>query len=478
MTTMRCWLEEAAAVSKNRPAIVQGDRIFLYSELDTLAATVAQRLRRIGVKPGEHVGLFMANDWRMMAIMLGIMRAGAVACPLSTRLPREAVLEQLNELAAHRLVAFIDKTKGSLAGIEVISPDAILQQPEAASPGGCLMNLDNPALILFTSGSSGRPRPAVLTVGNLYYNARGANANIKLSSQDRWLLTVPLYHVSGVGVMIRCLLAGAAIAVPESSESLSAAMLRYQPTHVSLVPTQLGQLLDDTQGNPFECIKAFLIGGAACSADLAESARSRGLPVYLTYGMTETASQICTMPPDAPPAKRTSTAGRVLRHREVTLGEDGEILVRGPCVFAGYWRSGKGLEDARDRDGWFSTGDRGSFDDDGYLVIHGRKDCMMISGGENIQPEEIELAMMELEGVEQVVVTAVPNPRYGQRPVAFVKAAEMNVVNWLRELEKKLARFKVPDAIYPWPEDAADSTAKVSRPWLTEKATELYRPSS
>jgi o-succinylbenzoate---CoA ligase len=476
VTSIRCVLEEAGAISKNQPAIMQGDRVYLYSELDTLAATVAQRLRRAGVKPGEHIGLFMANDWRMLAIMMGILRAGAVACPLSTRLPREAVIGQMNELAAHRLVVFLDKTKGTLDGIETLSPDALLNHPEGASPGGYSMKLDDPAVIVFTSGSSGHPRPAVLTYGNLYYNARGANANMRLCSQDRWLLNLPLYHVSGLGVMMRCMLAGAAVVIPEGDETTQAALMRYRPTHVSLVPTQLGSLLRDTQGNPYESIKALLVGGAACPPGLAETARLRGWPLYLTYGMTEAGSQICTMPPDAPPKKRTTTSGCVLRHREVTIAEDGEILVRGPGVFAGYWKTGVGLEDACDREGWFRTGDRGAFDEDGYLIVHGRKDFMMISGGENIQPEEIELAMLALDGVEQVAVAAVAHPHYGQRPVAFVKASEIKAVEWMRELEQRLARFKVPDAIFPWPDEGPEAGGKVSRAWLAERAGELYRP--
>ncbi len=476
MTTIRCLLEEAAAISKNQPAITQGERVYLYSELDALVAAVAQRLRRAGIKPGEHIGLFMANDWRMIALILGILRAGAVACPLSTRLPRDAVLAQLNELAAHRLIAFLDKAKGGLKGIETLSPDALLKQPEAASPGGFNMNLNDPAVILFTSGSSGRPRPAVLTYGNLFYNAHGANTNMKLSSQDRWLLNLPLYHVSGLGVMMRCLLAGAAVVIPEGDESTQAAMMRYQPTHVSLVPTQLASLLHETQGHPFECIKAYLIGGAACSSSIAETARLRGWPVYLTYGMTEAGSQISTMPPDAPPSKRTSTSGKVLRHREVAISNEGEIMVRGSCVFPGYWVSGTGLEDARDRDGWFNTGDRGAFDEDGFLMVRGRKDFMLISGGENIQPEEIEVVMAELDGIEQVTVVAVDHPRYGQRPVAFARAPEIKAVEWMRVLEKKLANFKVPDAIYPWPEELETSSGKVDRRWLAARAAELYRP--
>lgn len=474
MTKIRCVLESATATSKHQAGIKQGDKIILYSEWDDLAAAVAARLAARGVKPGDRIGIFMANDWRLLALITGIIRAGAIACPVSTRLPRAGVIEQLKAVGARCVVAYLDASKGSdLAGLEVISPDELLAQPEASSPGGFEIELDARAVIIFTSGSSGTPRPAVLTYGNLYYNARGANANLRLASNEKWLLNLPMYHVSGLGVLMRCLLAGACVVIPESTDTLAASLMRYNPTHVSVVPAQLSELLDDTAENPFQSVKVFLVGGAACPPHLITAARARKWPAYLTYGMTETASQITTMPPDAPPAKQAVTAGKVLRHRELKLAADGEILVRGPCVFAGYWKDG-GLDAARDDEGWFHTGDRGALDADGYLTVAGRKDSLIISGGENIQPEEIELRMRGIDGVLDVVVTSVPHSKFGRRPVAFVKAVDMDPSGWARQLAAVLPKFKIPDAFYAWPE-AADLHAqgvKVSRAWFAKHVCE------
>jgi O-succinylbenzoic acid--CoA ligase len=309
----------------------------------------------------------------------------------------------------------------------------------------------------------------VLTYGNLYYNARGANANLRVASNEKWLLNLPMYHVSGLGVMMRCLMAGACVVIPEAAEEPIAALLRYRPTHVSVVPSQLSDLLDDTIENPFDFVKVFLIGGAACPPHLITAARARKWPVYLTYGMTETASQIATMPPDAPPAKQAVTAGKVLRHREVKIAEDGEILVHGPCVFAGYWQDGA-VNPAKDSDGWFHTGDRGMLDGEGYLTVLGRKDALIISGGENIQPEEIELRLSGMEGVLDALVTSVPHPKFGHRPVAFVQAVEMDPVGWARQLAATLPKFKIPDAFYPWPNEADANGLKPSRAWFADYA--------
>lgn len=472
MTAIHCVLEDTAATSKHQAALRQGDKIILYSEWNDLASAVADRLRACGVAAGDRVGLFMGNDWRMLVLITGIVRAGAVACPISTRLPRAAVIEQLGMLGARHVIAYLDASKGTdLGGPVVLSPDDLLMTPERASAGGYRMALDAPAVIIFTSGSSGVPKPAVLTYGNLYYNARGANANIRLASNDSWLLNLPMYHVSGLGVMMRCLLAGACVVIPESGEAMSAALLRCRPTHVSLVPSQLASLLDDTAGQPFPFLKCILLGGAACDPECVREARGRKWPVYVTYGMTEMASQIATMPPGAPPVKQSDTVGKVLRHREVKMSGADEICVRGPCLFAGYWSEGRVIS-ATEADGWFRTGDRGAFDGDGYLRVFGRKDFLIISGGENIQPEEIEFHLRSLDGVEDVVVVGVSDPDFGQRPVAFVKAEQMMAEAWAADLSARLPKFKVPDAFYAWPDEiaAGGGDIKISRAWFAERA--------
>lgn len=470
MTTLRCMLEETSRISRHRAGAVQGDRIILYSEWDDWASAVASRLRASGVVPGDRVAVFMANDWRALLVVTGIIRAGAVACPLSIRLPRAAVLSQVAELGARHVVAQLSgEAPEDLAGLSVLSPLDLVAVPEEASRGSVQMDMTAPAVILYTSGSTGRPRPAVLTYGNLYYNALGANANLHVSSTDKWLLNLPLYHVSGIGILMRCLLGGATVAIPEGEEDLPTAIERYRPTHLSVVPAQLSDLLALPDMPAMADLRVLLVGGSRCDPVLLEQARSRRWPVYATYGMTEMGSQIATMPPDAPPAKRSSTCGRALRHREITVDDDGEILVRGPCLFSGYWHDGDVIPAVAGA-GWFATGDLGRIDADGYLSVTGRKDFLIISGGENIQPEEIEQVLLELPDIEKALVVPVPDDRFGQRPVAFIKAAFPDDGAWRSHLAERLPRFKIPDAFYPWPDELPGDELKLPRSWFAGEA--------
>ena len=186
------------------------------------------------------------------------------------------------------------------------------------------------------------------------------------------------------------------------------------------------------------------------------------------------ASQVTTTPPGA--ARATlSTAGAVLPHRALRIAEDGEILVRGATLFAGYV-DGDALHDPRTADGWYPTGDRGTLDADGHLHVHGRTDHMFVSGGENIHPEEIERALMQLGGITRAVVVPVPDEEFGARPVAFVeaggeavgKAAERErVAAWRRKLDEALPRYKRPVRFLPWPDDESGPSIKADRPALT-----------
>ena len=329
--------------------------------------------------------------------------------------------------------------------------------------------LERPATIVFTSGSTDIPKPALHTFGNHYYNALGSNANIMLRPGDRWLHSLPLYHVGGISILFRCLLAGATIALPGHGTPIGDSIADLGATHVSLVSTQLLRLLrEDTE---LAGLKAVLMGGGPVSASLVDEALSRGLPIHTSYGLTEMASQVTTTPPGAS-LEALRTAGRVLPEREVSISEEGEILVRGATLFAGYVE-GKTLDLPLDTDGWFHTGDLGELDENGYLRVLGRKDNLFISGGENIQPEEIEEVLAALPGVEAAVVVPVDDPEFGQRPVAFVRTEggehrEISLRSW-----RSLARLQDPHRLLPWPENARRGM-KLDRAALRERARHLH----
>jgi O-succinylbenzoic acid--CoA ligase len=325
------------------------------------------------------------------------------------------------------------------------------------------------------------------SAGNHHYSALGSNALLTVNPGDRWLLSLPLYHVGGLGILYRCFLGGGAVVLERPGVDLADQIAQDRITHLSLVPTQLRRLLKHPDLKRLRSsLKVVLLGGAPIPPDLLQQASDAGLPVYPTYGLTEMASQVATGSPERP-AKL-----RVLPHREVKIADDGAICVRGDTLFLGYVTK-DGIARPLDSEGWFQTGDTGRIDSRGFLHVRGRKDNMFISGGENVHPEAIEAALSGVDGIEVVVVVPVEDAEYGHRPVAFLRyradfnlsEAESELSEEARfgfdhhslsaELEKTLPRFMLPVAYYPWPHGYSPAGIKLDRSFFRDLAARLHR---
>lgn len=254
-------------------------------------------------------------------------------------------------------------------------------------------------------------------------SAFGVNGHLDFTDRSTWHLALPLFHVAGIGILVRCLLAGGTLSLTQ-----------HGATHSSMVATQLCRALADTAAVP----EKILLGGGPLPPDKMKQAQSRGFNLFPSYGMTEMSSTItCATQNDF------STLGQVLPGRELKIASDGEILVRGDALFQGY-ETPDGLQTCRDSDGWFSTGDVGALAE-GKLVVHGRKDRMFISGGENIQPEEIEKVIRSVPGVLSAQVYPVEDPEFGHRPAATLQCtASFQQADMQAALDKELPRFKHP----------------------------------
>lgn len=464
-----CPLHAAALATPDAPAILRAAGATTYGDLDNRVSAAAGKLAESGCAPGARVGLYLEKDERYIVLLLALLRAGCVACPVSTRMPVEGVPALLRVAGCLALIS--DQDLSSATKPVVLRPDDLLREaPRTPRPRAGNIPTDRPTTIVFTSGSTGSPKAALHTFGNHYYSALGSGANIPLAPGDRWLHTLPLYHVGGLSVIFRCLLSGAAISLPDPRAPLGEEIARYRATHVSLVATQLQRLLSEDVD--LSSLKAVLLGGGPVPETLVDEAAARKLPIHTSYGLTETASQVTTTPPGAS-SEELYASGRVLPHREVSISGDGEVLVRGATLFAGYVR-GDELDHARDAGGWFHTKDLGALGADGSLRVWGRKDNLFISGGENIQPEEIEDALAWIEGVERAVVVPVPDAEFGERPVAFVQTSSSvpGTLDLTKDLEPVLPRFKIPVAFYSWPADAPEGM-KPDREFLRQRAREL-----
>jgi len=461
-------LRSAALATPDAAALVDARGTTSYEELDRRVSAAALRLGEL--EPGSRVALYLPKDERYVALVLALIRASHVACPVSDRLPPQGVVPLLERAACSVLISE-DEELLQTTDLLRIMPETLLEKlPQSSSDLSEPIDipLERPATIIFTSGSTGAPKAALHTFGNHCHSARGSNANITLRPGERWLHSLPMYHVGGLSIVFRCLLARATVALPRPGTSLGKDIAGFGATHVSLVSTQLSRLL--REGADLGGLEAVLMGGGPVPPTLVDEALASGLPIHTSYGLTEMASQVTTTPPGAS-REELRTAGRALPSREVSISERGEILVRGETLFAGYIE-GEGLDRPLDTDGWFHTGDLGRLDENGCLRVGGRMDNLFISGGENVQPEEIEETLCRLEGIDEAVVVPVPDEEFGARPVAFVRASGREAEKLAQELEPVLPRFKIPISFYPWPKEARGGM-KVDRAALGKRAQRL-----
>lgn len=312
-----------------------------------------------------------------------------------------------------------------------------------------------PIDVVFTSGSTGEPRAVVHGLENHAVSADGAATRIPFGPGDRWLLSLPFHHIAGLSIWMRALRSGGAVALRRPGESLVDALLRTGATHCSLVAKQATDLLDQLASRHPAVrldLRAALVGGGPVPARLIERARDAAIPMHGTYGMTETTAQVATAN-----SNDSESVGSPLPGRHVTI-RGGEILVGGSGIALGRIE-GDSLVPLTDGDGLFATGDLGRLTDDGRLCIHGRKDRRFVSGGENVSPEEIEAVLRTVAATEEVHVVAIDDPRWGERPVAFVADIEAPrelrrhscEARLLTELSTRLPRFLVPDRVYALP---------------------------
>lgn len=325
----------------------------------------------------------------------------------------------------------------------------------------------NGATLTLTSGSSGTPKAVVHSVDAHLANAEGVCQLMAFVQSNSWLLTLPLFHVSGQGIVWRWLLKGATLYIDENKSTLLYRL--NEVTHASLVPTQLQRYLQ-TLSSPLPIEKHFLLGGATIPRELIEQAKQHHLITYAGYGMTEMASTITAV------KNETDNVGTPLTGRECCI-VNGEIWVRGASLALGYWQKGEIIPIVNEN-GWLATKDRGEWNQNGYLIVKGRIDNMFISGGENIQPEDVEQCLFQSGLVKQIFIVPVPDPEFGVRPVAFVEFKQehtLQTVNILQQFAKThLEGFKRPIAYFPLENQWQQNNIKISRVQLKQLAQQKF----
>jgi O-succinylbenzoic acid--CoA ligase len=452
-----------------------------YDRLSTLVHHVVRQLHAQGVKRGDIVACVSHNNIEMICLYWACIDAGWIFLPLSPRFADLQINQLIKRFKLQWLWTDTPNRKASIGIVHWIDIELAQNVPQSTSfvvP----ISAHQASNIILTSGTSGTPKAVMHCLSNHLSSAKGAATSIALSTTDAWLLSLPLFHIGGLAIIHRCTLAGASIVLPNPDQSLAEQLSGSHITHVSLVPTQAIQILQQ-QPTAFANISALLLGGGVIEPTLIEALQHQHINAYTSYGMTEMSSQITT-------AKTNLSGhhGRPLPSRQLSLKE-GVIWVKGDCLFLGYLTD-QGLTLPLDEQGWFCTNDKGQLDLNGQLSILGRVDNMFICGGENIHPEQLEAVLLTHPNVTQAIVFAIDDATYGYLPAAIidycvdnshgvdanniaafdtkkmaVEALDIAAINLqLSQLvETTLARFKRPRQFFTWPKDIASSGLKVPR---------------
>ncbi|MFH1842433.1 MAG: class I adenylate-forming enzyme family protein [bacterium] len=463
-------------------ALRGNDAALTHAELHRMVHRWEQRFTAEGLAVGDRVALLAGNSLAHATLVYAALRYGVVLAPLNPRLDATAWQDHLRRLNCRFLLVDREyrpfaRQSGLRHGLLELpeQTDRALDSNEPPPRIPC----PRPASIIFTSGSSGRAKGVVLSAGNHLASARSANAHLPLKPDHCWLAALPFNHVGGLAILFRTALAGCCCRVvtsfaPEVTWEL---IRRGEVSHLSLVPTMLRHLLScRPDALPDARLTAILLGGGPAGTALLHDPRVRDLPLLTTYGLTETASQVSTLPLEAPAAERVS-AGRPLpgvameivddANQTVATNVTGRIRVRCEAVCLGYLDHED--QPVRDAGGWFTTSDFGFFDDPGYLHVVGRQDEVFISGGENVHPAPIETAAAAYPGVSECAVIAVPDEEWGKRPLLLVSAdpdAALDLDGLENHLAEQLPSLLRPETIVLVKDFPRSTIGKIDKPRL------------
>jgi O-succinylbenzoic acid--CoA ligase len=441
------WLAYRAANTPARDALVAEGRTWSYAELDAAATRTAQMLAGWGVKRGDRVAMLLHNGTGAARLIHATLRLGATLVPLNVRLSAAELAWQIADSRAHLLVvdhrtaAMVDRARQQQPELVTVSLDDAgamtsgCEKLNARADVNALLSFvheqDAVLAIIYTSGTTGKPKGAMLTVGNFWWSAVGSALNLGTQTNDRWLACMPLFHVGGLSILLRSAIYGITAVVHDGfdAEAVNRALDEDGVTIISVVLVMLQRMLDAHNDLPYPpTLRCVLLGGGPAPQSTLERCARLGIPVAQTYGLTETTSQVATLAP-ADALRKLGTTGRPIYPNEIRVvaddgdaapGEAGEILVRGPVVMSGY----AGQSDATAWtivDGWLHTGDIGSIDEDGYLRILDRRNDLIVTGGENVYPAEVEAALLAHPSVAEAAVIGVPDVTWGQRVIAIVR---------------------------------------------------------
>jgi len=500
------WPAKRRLKNPDKPAIVSADDVLTYRELADAVDRVAAVLWHRGIRKGDAVAYIGENSPQFLQVMFGAAQLGAVFVPVNTRLAAPEITHVLVDSGAQALILDQEFLERAMPGVEagriahvIVTGEGVTGSPGLASliatAPGCHtvadVDLDDPAAIIYTSGTTGKPKGAVLSHGNLTWVAINCVVDYDVVSTDVSLMISPLFHVASLGMgALPVILKGATLVLEKGFEPGRALALieQHGVTMTSGVPTTYQMMADhpDWATTDLSSLQKLTCGGSAVPTRILDAFEERGLHFSQGYGMTETSPGATSLSPSMTREKQGSvglphffTEVRIADGNGdmVPRGTVGEIEVAGPNVFLGYHDLPEATADSFTDDGWFRSGDLGYLDQDGYLYIADRLKDMIISGGENIYPAEVENLIADIEGISGVAVVGVPDERWGEVPWAVVtlrEGAEVSTEEVRELLDGVLARYKLPKQVVVVEEFPRTASGKIRKADLRAR---LRRPS-
>lgn len=424
------------------------------------------------LNPGSRVGLLATNTLMSYKLALAIMCSGRTIVWLNWRLAGEELERQIKDSGLQLCLVENSLWRSGMTN-PFKSYSAFLITN--ADPGELIpvFKSDWVASIMYTSGTTGKPKGVLQTFGNHFYSAVSSALNLGLSSADKWLCVAPIFHISGFSIIMRGLIYGMTVRLVEKfrAEEIERILANETVTIMSVVPFMLKKLIQQqnkTNTHYNSAFRCMLLGGGTIDRETLEICLQRSIPVVQCYGMTETCSQIVALR-SVDALLKLGSVGQPLFSTQLKLSKDGEILLKTPTLTPGYLNLPDKLP-SKMIDGWYRTGDIGHLDKEGYLYIDGRADEMLISGGENIFPQEVEQVYQRYPQINEVAVVGQNDSVWGQVPVAFVVSdRRLSTTKLMNYGYEHLARYKVPQHYIFVSELPKNASGKIRRFMLREK---------
>ncbi len=497
------WLVKHSEVRPDRLAVVYKDKRYTYGELNERVNRCANGLLALGVCKGDRVNALLLNTNEMIEALFACAKLGAILVPINVRLSPQEILYIIQDARAshfiydERLRPLVDHIRMAKTSIQEFihagsSPhgddhvyEELIEQASASEPGFPVF-MDDVHMMMYTSGTTGKPKGAMLTHGNTQWNAINSIHSTPFDNDDIALAVAPMFHIGGMSVSTTPLIYKGGTIVLEDMFDPVRILQKIETervTNIFLVPAMWHALMQvpNFENYDISSLRFAVSGGAPCPITVIEFFQQRDIPFYEGFGLTETAPFVCILDKESSVRKNGSvgkepmhTSVRIVdpNDRDVPPGEVGELIVQGPNIMAGYWNKPEETK-AAIRNGWFYTGDLAKFDDEGFIYIVDRKKDMIITGGENVYPIEVEQVLYRHPNIREAAIIGYPDEKWGESIKAVIALKDPEQQLTLEDLkgflEGKIAKFKIPKQVEIVEALPRNATGKILKTALREQ---------